>query len=101
MTKGYLGDICYNGKLHKNHIIYTNAEGRVEKISPFQKECEGIILCDGYIFLIDKDISINTMIEEEIRACFKNCKTLSDFYNSEPYNKYRATYIEGAQFLEI
>ena len=72
MIKGYMGDVCFNSKLLKNHIIYIDGNRRIEKIAPFISECEGVILCDNILLVVN----------EGVEASQENIRTLKDEYNN-------------------
>ncbi len=99
MIKGYLGDICFNGKLLKNYVVSINPNGRVKSIEPFSNECEGIILCDDVIIIIASNININSEIKEEIKESLKEFSSISDFLKSHTYIKYGSTDIINSQLF--
>lgn len=99
MTKGFLGDVCFNGKLLKNHIINIDANGRVANITPFLNESEGIILCDSPIIIIAQDVIINSSVTCELKNCFERSNSISDFLKSKTYIKYSTNCYTNSQFV--
>ena len=101
MIKGYLGDVCFNGKLLKNHIVYTDSNRRVERIVPFACECEGIILCDGILFIVKEELDNSPEKITKFKEEYNHSKSYSIFFKSSSYRKYGATDIKRATFIEM
>lgn len=101
MIKGYLGDICFNGKLLKNHIIYIDSEGKIEKIIPFSYECEGIILCDQTIAVIKSEVANSPQSIARLKENYNNSDTYYSFFKTPSYIEYRTTEAKGASFIEL
>lgn len=99
MIKGYLGDVCFNGKLHKNHIVNIDSNCRIINIEPFTHECEGIILCDDIIIIISADIIIDSSVIDELRECLDKSNSVSDFLKSKTYIKYSTNCFTNSQFV--
>lgn len=99
MIKGYLGDVCFNGKLHRNHIVNINSNGRVTNITPFTNESEGIILCDDIIIIVSADVIISSLIIHELRECLENSNSISEFLKSETYIKYNTNCFVNSQLV--
>lgn len=101
MIKGYLGNVCYEKSLLKNHVILINEEGDIKDILPFSQECEGIILCDNLIIIAkcnkDDIESITEIIQEE----FDKSKSYNDFLDSAIYKRHAASSKENAHIIEI
>ena len=102
MIKGYMGDVCFNGKLLKNHIIYIDGNRKIEKIAPFISECEGVILCDNILLVVNEGVEAS---QEKIRALkdeYNNSESYSVFFESLSYSQYGAKEIkEGITFIEL
>ena len=102
MIKGYMGDVCFNGKLLKNHIIYIDSNRRIEKIAPFICECEGVILCDDILLVVNEGVDCS---QEKIRVLkeeYNNSESYSIFFESSSYLQYGAKEIkEGITFIEL
>ena len=101
MIKGYLADVCYNGKLLKNHIIYINSERKIEKITPFSCECEGIILCDQVIAIVKLDVVSYPQKVAQLKEEYNSSNSYSSFLKTLSYIEYGATKAEGASFIEL
>lgn len=101
MIKGYLGDVCFNGKLLKNHIIYTGSDKRIEKIAPFLCESQGIILCDEVLVVIKSEIADRPQKIACLKNDYNNSKSYPSFFRTSSYLKYGATEIKGATFIEV
>ena len=100
MIKGYLGNVCFNGELLKNHIIYTDSTKRIKKITPFCCESEGIILCDNILLIVKEEI-VDKLQIKGLQEVYKNCDSYISFFKTEAYSKYGATDINGATFIEL
>ena len=101
MTKGYLGDVCFNGKVLKNHIIYIDYNRNIEKIMPFECECEGVILCDNVLLVIDSKKSNTPEIVTMLQKEYRYSKSYAEFFNLPSYKQYGATEIVDATFIEL
>lgn len=102
MIKGYMGDVCFNGKLLKNHIIYIDGIRRIEKIVPFVCECEGIILCDNILLVVNEKVDNSLKKIRELKEEYNNSVSYSAFFKSSSYSKYGAREIkEGITFIEL
>ena len=101
MIKGYLGDVCLNGKLLKNHIIYIDSEGKVKSIIPFSCECEGIILCDQVIAIVKFETVSSTQKVAKLKEEYNNSDSYSSFFKTPSYIEYGATDADGASFIEL
>lgn len=101
MIKGYLGDICFNGKLLKNHIIYIDTEEKVEKIIPFCCECEGIILCDQVIALVKPEVANSPQSLATLKEEYNSSDSYTSFFKTQSYIKYVTTEAKGASFIEL
>ena len=101
MAKGYLGDVCFNGKVLKNHIIYTDSDKSVERIVPFECECEGVILCDDVLLIIDNKRCNTPQIVATLLEDYRCAKSYAEFFNSSSYRQYGATKTDGTTFIEL
>ena len=101
MIKGYLGDVCFNSRVLKNHIIYINSEGKIERIIPFRCECEGIILCDQVIAIVKPDVVSNPQKVAQLKEEYNSSNSYSSFLKTLSYIEYGATKAEGASFIEL
>ncbi len=101
MIKGYLGNVCYNGNILKNHIVRIDSYGYVTDITPFKNECEGIVLCDDMLVIANcemKDIERTTL---ELQTAFDRCKSYSEFLNSESYKKFNSKSLSNTSIIRI
>lgn len=101
MIKGYLGDICFNGKLLKNHIIYIDSEQNIKRIIPFSCECEGIILCDQVIAIVKPDVVSYPLKVAQLKEEYNSSNSYTSFFKTLSYIEYGATKAEGASFIEL
>ncbi len=101
MIKGYLGDICFNGKLLKNHIIYIDSEQNIKRIIPFSCECEGIILCDQVITLVKSDVVNSPQKVARLKEEYNSSNSYTSFFKTPSYIEYGAIETEGASFIEL
>ena len=101
MIKGYLGDICFNGRLLKNHIIYIDSEGKIERIIPFSCECEGIILCDQALAIVKPEVVSSTQSIDKLKEDYNSSESYSSFFKTPSYIEHGATEAKGASFIEI
>ena len=101
MIKGYLGDVCYDGNILKNHIVRIDSIGYVTDITPFKNECEGIVLCDDMLVIVNCEIGEIERVSSELQAEFDKCKSYSEFINSEGYKKHTANSKKGGSIVKI
>lgn len=101
MIKGYLGDVCFNGKLLKNHIIYTDSNRKIERVEPFSCESEGIILCDGVLLIVNENIVNSFEQITKLREDYNNSESYSSFFATSSYIMYGATDLKDATFIEL
>ena len=96
-----MGDVCFNGKLLKNHIIYIDSNRKIESMMPFSRECEGIILCDGILLIVNTDVVNSSEQIAKLKDDYNNSESYSSFFASSSYIKYGATDIKDATFIEL
>ncbi len=101
MIKGYLGDVCYDGNILKNHIVRIDSIGYVTDITPFKNECEGIVLCDDMLVIVNCEIGEIERVSSELQAEFDKCKSYSEFINSEGYKRDTANSKKGGSIVKI
>ncbi|MBR4119344.1 MAG: DUF4112 domain-containing protein [Bacteroidales bacterium] len=101
MIKGYLGNVCYNGNILKNHIVRIDSNGYVADITPFKSECEGIVLSDDMLVIVNCKIEEIEKVSLELQKEFEKCKSYNEFINSEGYKKHITNLTKGATIVKI